>query len=287
MRISSNIDKKMRWEWRSECLCPFWRLSLGASVRLGQLYVSEWADGRSHRPWSHFPFQSNRTIVPNMKNFCAVTHHFLSAAAGVDALKPLKHSPGNENNISRRWEESNSILPFTYRRQVSSRAGVERTQKRTQSAARSSNPGAVICRFQPAALLSEQLMDFKRVKNDDHPHKPACQIQDRVLEQHFKQGDYYFPPVGWWKYEHMWLCYLRAKGGKLESDGTRMYAHAARGRWVFVHVWTRMSQCLDNIPVHHQQHDTWSREKLNVFKWICHLNNHSSNFAAAKTYKSD
>lgn len=39
-------------------------------------------------------------------------------------------------------------------------------------------------------------MDFKRVKNDDHPHKWACQIQDRVLEQHFKQGDYLFQSAG-------------------------------------------------------------------------------------------
>lgn len=53
------------------------------------------------------------------------------------------------------------------------------------------NPGTVICCFQPAALLSERLMDFKRVKNDDHPHKWACQIQDRVLEQHFKQADFF------------------------------------------------------------------------------------------------
>lgn len=39
-------------------------------------------------------------------------------------------------------------------------------------------------------------MDFKRVKNDDHPHKWACQIQDRVLEQHFKLGDYLFQAAG-------------------------------------------------------------------------------------------
>ncbi|TNN65416.1 hypothetical protein EYF80_024356 [Liparis tanakae] len=35
--------------------------------------------------------------------------------------------------------------------------------------------------FTPAALLSERLMAFKRVRTDDHPHKPACQIQDRTL----------------------------------------------------------------------------------------------------------
>ncbi len=67
---------------------------------------------------------------------------------------------------------------------------------RTNSGSSSSNPGSVICCFQPAALLSERLMDFKRVKNDDHPHKWACQIQDRVLEQHFKQGDYLFQSAG-------------------------------------------------------------------------------------------
>lgn len=39
-------------------------------------------------------------------------------------------------------------------------------------------------------------MDFKRVKNDDHPHKWGCQIQDRVLEEHFKQGDYLFQSAG-------------------------------------------------------------------------------------------
>lgn len=58
------------------------------------------------------------------------------------------------------------------------------------------NPACVICRFQPAALLSGRLMDFKRQKNDDHPHKWACQIQDRVLEPHFKQGDYLFHSSG-------------------------------------------------------------------------------------------
>jgi len=60
----------------------------------------------------------------------------------------------------------------------------------------SSNPGSVICRFQPAALLWERLMAFKRVRNDDHPHKRACQIQDRVLEPHFTRGDYLFQSAG-------------------------------------------------------------------------------------------
>lgn len=70
------------------------------------------------------------------------------------------------------------------------------TEYHTHTGGSSSNPGSVICCFQPAALLSERLMDFKRVKNDDHPHKWACQIQDRVLEQHFKQGDYLFQSAG-------------------------------------------------------------------------------------------
>lgn len=63
---------------------------------------------------------------------------------------------------------------------------------RTNSCSSSSNPGSVISCFQPAALLSERLMDFKRVKNDDHPHKWACQIQDRVLEKHFEWGVFFF-----------------------------------------------------------------------------------------------
>lgn len=57
------------------------------------------------------------------------------------------------------------------------------------SGAGSSNPRSVISCFQPAALLSGRLVDIKRAKNDDHPRKWACQIQDRVLEQHFKHRD--------------------------------------------------------------------------------------------------
>lgn len=69
-------------------------------------------------------------------------------------------------------------------------------------------------------------MDFKRVKNDDHPHKWACQIQDRVLEEHFKQGDYLFWSAGGnmnicWCVNHTAVLYL----GKGQA-GKRCYSSA-------------------------------------------------------------
>lgn len=75
---------------------------------------------------------------------------------------------------------------------INMRRGMEAHQRSKQQGRSNvlqvqANPGTVICRFQPAALLSERLMDFKRAKNDDHPHKWACQIQDRVLELHLAE----------------------------------------------------------------------------------------------------
>lgn len=98
----------------------------------------------------------------------------------------------------------------------------------------SSNPGSVISCFQPAALLSERLMDFKRVKNDDHPHKWACQIQDRVLEQHFKRGVLFFFSllVEIWTYATVLTtqlsCLVSQKKGKPESAVTWLYAPTLR-----------------------------------------------------------
>lgn len=70
-------------------------------------------------------------------------------------------------------------------------------------------------------------MDFKRVKNDDHPHKWACQIQDRVLEEHFKQGDYLFWSAGGnmnicWCVNHTAGLSCILEKGKLESAVTAL-----------------------------------------------------------------
>lgn len=78
-------------------------------------------------------------------------------------------------------------------------------------------------------------MDIKRAKNDDHPRKWACQIQDRVLEQHFKHRDYVFfsQPAGGImnicrsaKHTAALSCF--AEKGKLEIAATRPYAPTTR-----------------------------------------------------------